>query len=54
MILSHCPFVPTPDSKDWDSQNLGSLTYKGEPKYFPDMISYMDKLVGKIVSKLKH
>jgi len=53
MILSHCPFVPTPDSKDWDSQNLGSLTYKGEPKYFPDMISYMDKLVGKIVSKIE-
>jgi len=53
MILTHCPFVPTPDSKDWDSQSKGSLTYKGNPIYFPDMVSYMDKLVGKVVSKIE-
>lgn len=52
MILTHCPFVPTPDSSDWDPKNMGSLTYKGMPKYFPDMVTYMDKMVGKIVSKV--
>lgn len=53
MILTHCPFVPTPDSRDYDPQDPGSLIYKGEPKYFPDMVSYMDKMVGKIVSKIE-
>jgi arylsulfatase A len=52
MILTHCPFVPTPDSKDWDSSSMGSLEYKGKPEYFPDMVSYMDHLVGKIVSRI--
>jgi len=53
MILAHCPFVPTPDSEDWDPANRGSLTYKGDPKYFPEMVTYMDKLVGKIVAKVE-
>lgn len=53
MILSHCPFVPGPDSDDYDPTDYGSLTYKGEPEYFSDMISYVDKLVGKIVSKVE-
>ena len=52
MILTHCPFGPTPDSKDWDPKSLGSLKYKGKPQYFPDMVSYMDKIVGKIVKKV--
>lgn len=52
MILTHCPFVPTPDSKDWNAKDRGSLEYKGKPVYFPDMVSYMDKMVGKIVSKI--
>lgn len=52
MNLTHCPFVPTPDSDDWNPNSMGSLTYKGEAGYFPDMVAYMDKLVGKIVSKV--
>jgi len=52
MILTHCPFVPTPDSADWDPANKGSKEYKGDAKYFGDMVSYMDKLVGKIIAKL--
>eukprot|EP00752_Nemacystus_decipiens_P013981 g12417.t1 len=52
MILTHCPFVPTPDSEDWDPADLGSKTYKGEAKYFGDMVTYMDKIVGQIVDKL--
>jgi len=52
MMLTHCPFSPTPNSKDWDSQSKGTREYKGKPVYFPDMVSYMDKLVGKVVSKI--
>lgn len=53
MILTHCPFIPTPDSKDWDPQSLGSKTYKGDAKYYGDMDSYCDKLVGKVKKKLE-
>ena len=52
MILTHCPFCPTPDSADWDPKNKGSKTYKGDPKYFGDMVSYMDKIIGKLTKKL--
>ncbi len=53
MILTHCPFVPTPASEEWDPNNHGSLEYKGNPVYFADMVSYMDSIVGKIVDKLE-
>jgi arylsulfatase A len=48
MILTHCPFEPTPDSESWDPSSPGSETYKGDSKYFGDMVSYMDSIVGKI------
>ena len=53
MILTHCPFVPTPDSRDYNPKSKGSPTYKGDPKYFGDMVAYMDKDVGKIIAKLE-
>lgn len=53
MIITHCPFVPTPDSKDWDPSSPGSPTYKGDAQYFGDMVSYMDKTVGKIIAKVE-
>ena len=52
MILTHCPFCATPDSADWNPANKGSKTYKGNAKYFGDMVAYMDKLVGKLVKTL--
>ena len=52
MILTHCPFDPTPHSKDWDSNDMGSKTYKGNAKYFGDMVSYMDYSIGRIVDQL--
>lgn len=52
MILTHCPFEPTPDSEDWDPGSKGSKTYKGDPKYFGDMVTYMDKQVGRILDQL--
>ena len=41
MALVHEPFEPTPDNKNG----------KGK-KVFPDMVAYMDKIVGKIVATL--
>ena len=43
--LSHNPFYPTPDSKDQESGDWQSN--------FEDMVSYTDKLVGKVIAKLK-
>ena len=53
MILTHSPFCPTPDSQDWDPLSKGSLEYKGDVKYFGDMVSYMDKIVGRLTDKVR-
>ncbi len=52
MTLPHWPFVPTPKSGDWGIQKkmhppLG--TTGGDTKYFPDMVAYMDEVVGRVV-----
>lgn len=51
-LLPHFPWVPTPDSEDQD-YNLPSATHKGDPKYFPDMVSYLDKNVGRLMRALE-
>ena len=57
MILTHCPFDPTPDSTDWDPKRLGSTTYKGDrndpQRHFRDMVAYADKMVAQIVAQLE-
>ncbi|PXA04564.1 arylsulfatase [Coraliomargarita sinensis] len=53
MLLTHCPFIPTPDSEEWDPKSMGSPTYKGDAKYFGDMVRYMDKIVGRIVDEVE-
>ena len=57
MILTHCPFDPTPDSSDWDPKRLGSTSYKGDhrdyQRHFGDMLAYADKIVGQIVAQLE-
>ena len=50
MVLVHEPFVPTPDSEDWADPDI---RYKNDTSYFRDMVSYTDKIVGKIVNKLE-
>lgn len=50
MVLVHDPFVPTPDSEGWINQKLRR---KNNKAYFNDMVSYTDKIVGKIIQKLK-
>ncbi len=63
MILPHWPFEPTPDSEEWDPTfrrgDKSELSRKGwktagwNNRFFPDMIAYTDKLVGKIVDQLE-
>ena len=49
MILPHGPFVPTPDGEDWESGPK-----KGKVQtYYAEMVSYVDKLVGRIANKLQ-
>tara|TARA_R110002049_G_scaffold285698_4_gene467029 strand:- start:177122 stop:178402 length:1281 start_codon:yes stop_codon:yes gene_type:complete len=43
MVLVHSPFLPTPDSANRKS--------KDKQQNFGDMVTYMDKLIGRIVDK---
>ncbi|MBK8504766.1 MAG: sulfatase-like hydrolase/transferase [Saprospiraceae bacterium] len=45
MVLVHDPFVPTPDSKTW---TMNDERYVQDTSHFSDMVSYADKIVGKI------
>lgn len=49
MVLPHAPFQPTPDSPDW---NIDSAHKGSNNKYFGEMVSYIDKIAGKINQKL--
>jgi arylsulfatase A len=51
MLLTHDPYQPTPDSPDWDPKAVGEQVNRNET-HFGDMVSYMDKLIGKLVAKL--
>ncbi|MEE4286368.1 MAG: sulfatase-like hydrolase/transferase [Mariniphaga sp.] len=50
MILPHSPFVPTPDSPEWKEP---SMRFENDTAYFADMIAYLDKIIGKLQTKLK-
>jgi arylsulfatase A len=51
MILPHGPFQPTPDSAEWDPTARGE-TVNRNPKYFADMVEYLDKMVGRLMARL--
>ncbi|MEP3209579.1 MAG: sulfatase-like hydrolase/transferase [Maribacter sp.] len=53
MILTHCPFSPTPNSPEWGVDDSAVMTYKGQAHYFEDMVAEMDGIVGKINRKLE-
>ncbi len=50
MVLVHNPFVPTPDSREWDNPGR---RLEQDNRYFSDMVSYTDRLVGRIIASLK-
>ena len=50
MALTHDPFVPTPNHMAYENEKEHKAN---NPKYFGDMVNYMDSIVGRIVSKLE-
>ncbi len=50
MVLTHDPFVPTPDSPEWADPKK---RMKKDNRFFKDMVEYMDKNAGKIVAHLE-
>ena len=57
MMLPHWPFVPTPDHPDYDPEMWrGAKNEPGGfhgPEYWPAMVSYTDKMVGRMVRKIE-
>jgi len=51
MMLTHGPYQATPDSRDWDPKAQGEQV-NTKAEHFGDMVTYMDKLIGKLVAKL--
>jgi arylsulfatase A len=48
MVLTHDPFQPVPGGRNYDSAKVkGSDT-----SYFRDMVQYMDKMVGQLLTKI--
>lgn len=52
MILTHDPFQPTPDSPDWDPKAVGEKVNQNN-KHFGEMTAYMDRMIGRVVSRLE-
>ncbi len=50
-LLPHYPWAPTPDSED-QNDPVKKGTDKGNTKFFPDMVKYLDKNVGRIMDTL--
>lgn len=48
LVLTHGPFNPTPRSTDWAKGNR----FKDDPKYYGDMVSYMDDIIGRVLAKV--
>ncbi len=51
MILTHAPYQPTPDSPNWDPQAEGERVNQ-RPAHFGDMVTYMDRMIGRIDEQL--
>jgi arylsulfatase A-like enzyme len=49
MVLTHAPFNPTPRSADWAKGDR----LKDDPKYFGDMVEYMDDCVGRVLKNVE-
>ena len=51
--LPRTPWAPTPDDPDYATWSSDSVTdARGNIKYFPGMVNYLDKSLGKIMKKI--
>ena len=48
LALTHDPFVPTPDSPEFNGPNR----LKADNRFFKDEVEYMDKVVGRLLSQV--
>ena len=48
LALTHDPFVPTPDSPEFNGPNR----LKADNRFFKDEVEYMDKVVGRVLSQV--
>ncbi len=51
MVLTHIPFQPTPDREDYHS--FDPLSELDDPVHFPANVAYADKIVGRVISRLR-
>ncbi|MEX2303523.1 MAG: sulfatase-like hydrolase/transferase, partial [Bryobacterales bacterium] len=49
MALTHGPFNPTPNSPEWATGDR----LQNDPRFFKDMVEYMDIAVGRVVKKIE-
>ncbi|MEX0315905.1 MAG: sulfatase-like hydrolase/transferase [Allomuricauda sp.] len=49
MVLTHDPFVPTPDNQEF--KDFDATSKVNDTIYFGEMVTYMDKLIGRIVNE---
>ena len=53
MMLTHAPYVPTPDSPDYNNKSKDRPKgANGENPHFADMVTYMDKQMGTLLARL--
>ena len=50
MVLTHDPFMPTPDSDEWEKPELRQVR---DPKNMADMVKYTDKIVCHLIDVLE-
>jgi arylsulfatase A len=55
MVLTHAPYEPTPDSASQKKPpGKGKEARRGGAgTYFPDMVAYLDKVIGRLVAHLE-
>lgn len=53
MLLPHSPFVPNPESADWNPKSKGAKRGSMNPDYFHGMVRYTDKMVGRIIQQIE-
>lgn len=52
-LLPHFPFIPTPDSEDQTMpEHVGEGHFRGDPRFFPDMVHRLDKNVQRLGLRL--
>ncbi len=51
--LVAAPYVPSPDHPDYAAWNPSNEISRDNPKYFASQVAYLDKMIGKIINKVR-